>query len=168
MASVPRRDRERGGEPVVPSLLDRLIDDAPDRPADRTAPTVRDVRASVRRDLENLLNTRMVRREGVDAHEQLRQSILTYGLPDFSAIQLGVAEHKESLRQAVQTTIERFEPRLRRVSVQLLDIGDDRERVLHLRISAVLMMEPEPVPLHLDSRVHAADRMLRLRERHHG
>ena len=168
MASIRRRGQDGSTEPVVPSLLDRLLDDAPDRVADDAAPTVQDVRASVRRDLENLLNTRMIRQDGTAPHEELAQSIITYGLPDFSAIQLGVTEHKENLRRAVQTTIERFEPRLRRVSVELLDIGDDLERVLHLRISAVLMMEPEPVPLHLDSRIHAADRMLKLRERRHG
>ena len=51
----------RDDQPLVPSVLDRLLDDEPqnthETPKSRNQ-VLRDLKQSVRRDLENLLNTR--------------------------------------------------------------------------------------------------------------
>lgn len=159
--------------PVLPSLLDRLIDEEPGKHLESVrspAEMLQEMRAAVRRDLENLLNTRLFREVDAKAYPQLETSLANYGLPDFSTVQLGAPEHRENLREIIRGTIERFETRLRRVSVELLDAGDEgeRERRLHLQISALLMVEPDPIPLLFDSRIHALDRMVRLREKRHG
>jgi len=52
---------ERRTDEIVPSLLDRLIDDDPDQPQEPAARRFQDMRAfeaSVAHDLESLLNTR--------------------------------------------------------------------------------------------------------------
>lgn len=157
--------------PVLPSLLDRLIDDDPDQPLDRThsAPTLlRDIKINLRRDLEWLLNTRLYRPQHFDSYPELRRSLVAYGLPDFSTVQLGSEEHREEFRAIIQATIERLEPRLRRVQVDISPAGEAHERTLYLRINAVLMIEPDPVPLLFDSRIRGLDRTVQLQELRHG
>jgi len=156
---------------IVPSLLDRLIDEDPGQALEIVPlPAVRleQVKAAVRRDLENLLNTRLYRRVPLDAYPELARSVVNYGLPDFSTVLLGSAEHREHFRRTVQATIERFETRLRRVQVTLAPTAEEYQRSLHLKISALLMIEPAPVPLLFDSRVRAHDREVKLRELRHG
>ncbi|MEX0731279.1 MAG: type VI secretion system baseplate subunit TssE [Aquisalimonadaceae bacterium] len=164
--------RIRSQQPVLPSLLDRLIDDDPDQTEDgaQSSPALlQGIRAGVRRDLENLLNTRLYRQSAAIApYPELTKSVLSYGLPDFSTVQLGSEEHRERLRAMIQNTIERFESRLRRVSVDIVDTGEEQDRTLYLKITALLLVEPDPVPLLFDSRIHALDRMVRLRELRHG
>ncbi|MGH1485300.1 MAG: type VI secretion system baseplate subunit TssE [Cellvibrionaceae bacterium] len=163
--------RVKTDQPALPSLLDRLIDEDPDSYI--TAPKtygvlLSDIKASIRRDLECLLNTRLYRQEVPEKFEELDVSIVNYGLPDFSVIQLGSDEGKEKFRNKVQHIIEKFEPRFRRVVVELEQIGEEYERTLYLKISAVLMIDPDPIPLLFDSRVKTMDKAVRLREINHG
>lgn len=161
----------RSQSPILPSLLDRLIDDEPEQPLERarSAPALlQDIKANLRRDLEWLLNTRLYRPQHFDNHPELRQSLIAYGLPDFSTVQLGSEEHCEEFRTIIQATIERLEPRLRRVQVEISPAGEAHERTLYLRINATLLVEPDPVPLLFDSRIRALDRAVRLQELRHG
>ena len=53
--------RAQPNQPLVPSVLDRLLDDNPgakSEPPQSRHQVLRDLKQSVRRDLENLLNTR--------------------------------------------------------------------------------------------------------------
>jgi hypothetical protein len=52
--------------------------------------------------------------------------------------------------------------------VTLAPAAEEYQRSLHLKISALLMIEPAPVPLLFDSRVRAHDREVKLRELRHG
>lgn len=158
-------------QPVLPSLLDRLIDEDPDniQPTKKAYGVVlRDIKQSIRRDLEALLNTRLYRDETPDSLSELTVSLVSYGLPDFSVLQLGAEEGKEEFRLRVQTIIETFEPRFKQVYVELEQAGEDYERTLYMRISAVLMVEPDPIPLLFDSRIKTIDKAVRLREVNHG
>src|SRR6056297_895978 len=68
------------------SLLDRLLDDEPDRQQDdpRTEEQVlRAIQRAVRRDVEDLLNTRYRCEEWPPQHDRLSDSLINYGLPDF-------------------------------------------------------------------------------------
>jgi type VI secretion system protein ImpF len=163
--------RIKADQPALPSLLDRLIDEDPDSYI--TVPKsygvlLSDIKSSIRRDLECLLNTRLYRKELPEKFSELDVSVVNYGLPDFSVIQLGSDEGKEKFRLRVQSIIEKFEPRFRRVMVELEQIGEEYERTLYLKISAVLMIEPDPIPLLFDSRVKTMDKTVRLREINHG
>lgn len=163
--------RVRAQQPVLPSLLDRLLDDAPEdrhEPPKATTQLLADFKGGVRRDLENLLNTRLYRQQAIEPYSELARSVVNYGLPDFSTVLMGSAEHREEFRRIIQDTITRFEPRLKRVRVDVTQNEEDRDRTLYLRITALLLVEPDPVPLLFDSRLRALDRVVKLRELRHG
>ena len=135
----------RAHETVRESVLDRLLDDAPDQ--HRDPPVTRDelmrrVLASVRRDLEWLLGTRLTWvDEDLAGTEHASRSIVTYGLQDFSHENIGNADAQQRLRRAIEQAILVFEPRLARVKVTC-EGGEALDRALRFRIEAVLHVEP--------------------------
>jgi type VI secretion system protein ImpF len=139
---------------LVPSILDRLIDDQPTvsrEPADNRQQTVRELEMAVARDLEALLNTRQETMEELPSeYQELNRSLLTYGLPDFSAQSFAVEEDCNRVLRSVERTIARFEPRLQRVRVQL-DAPRNQDRGLRFRIEALLRVEPSPEPVTFDA-----------------
>src|SRR5690242_11708760 len=65
------------------SILDRLIDEAPDRAVDPPmsfVDQVRDVREAIRRDLEALLNTRRCPATPPAALTELKDALVSYGV----------------------------------------------------------------------------------------
>ncbi len=144
----------RKDDPLAPSVLDRLIDYDPDaklEPAANRAQLLRDLKASVRRDVENLLNTRW-RCVGWPADlDELDTSLANYGIPDFTGANLGSQGHRGDFVRIIQDTLRRFEPRLQKIHVHLQDNLDQEDRTMRFRIDAVLMAEPEPEPVVFDS-----------------
>jgi type VI secretion system protein ImpF len=69
----------------------------------------------VLRDLEALLNTRQIREPTLMADEELSQSILTYGLPDFVSAESLSSQQRMEIGTAIRQVVERFEPRLKEV-----------------------------------------------------
>jgi type VI secretion system protein ImpF len=133
-----------------PSLLDRLLDDAPRNPHD--VPTnanqaLTAVREAVRRDLENLLNTRSrpVSRE----FESLQDSLVHYGIPDWFAYE-GPAG-RDAIGELIRLAIQRCEPRLRDIKVEALADRAGAEEPLRFRIVATLHIEPWSAPIVFDS-----------------
>jgi type VI secretion system protein ImpF len=156
--SVPDWTR-RGGGPtetrVQQSVLDRLMDDAPDEVSDRppsAAEAMVALRRAVTRDLEALLNARRRWRSSPPAFAELPTSLLGYGIPDFSAGAFNNPKRREQLRAEIEVTIRRFEPRFQQVQVTLLP-GDALEPTLRLRIDALLRAEPLPEPIVFDTTV---------------
>ncbi len=144
---------------LTPSVLDRLIDHEPDRseePEWAQAQGVFELRDTVKRDLESLLNSRQTRPELADNTDELATSMLTYGLPDFTSTGGGGIDEHEMLRLSVERTIERFEPRLKHVDVIVVPPKSPFERSLHLTISAMLWIDPEPIPISFDTVVQTA------------
>jgi type VI secretion system protein ImpF len=149
-----------GHQTLVVSILDRLVDADPGRRSGESADppaTLAAVRASVKRDLEWLLNCK---RSPADLPEDLRHlqvSALTYGLPDFTASSLNDQSHRDRLRRAIEQAIARFEPRLSRVRVSLVrEPGIDRN--LRFQIDAMLRADPAPVAVTFDSTLELATR----------
>lgn len=145
--------------PLQPSILDRLIDLEPDisREAPRSrAQTLRDLKASVRRDLEDLLNTRCRATGWPIELEELRASLVAYGIPDFTGMNLAPARQREAFRLMLEDAIRQFEPRFARVHVQLLDNSDLGDRSLRFRIDALLKVDPAPEPVAFDSSLEPA------------
>jgi type VI secretion system protein ImpF len=146
--------RVRPNQPLVPSVLDRLLDDAPD--TTREAPAsrhqvLREMKMAVRRDLQNLLNTR-IRCLVVPAHcKELGQSLINYGIPDISGAELGTAQDREEFCKLLQIIIRQFEPRFQKVTVAPAPSGDPNDRTFRFRIDALLMAEPAPEPVVFDS-----------------
>ena len=141
-------------QPLLPSVLDRLLDDDPaairDPPRSRHQ-ILRELKQSVRRDLENLLNTRQ-RCLPVPAHlAELKQSLVNYGTPDFTAGSMGALKDRQDFARVLQAIITQYEPRFKSVKVALVDAAEPLDRTLRFRIDALLKADPAPEPVVFDS-----------------
>lgn len=132
---------------LLPSILDRLLDDEPEV-TQETIPdrfqNLHQLKHAVTRDLEALFNTRQ---ELLDAPpEELREvqgSLLTYGLPDFTACSLLNPDDRILIQHALEQAIVTFEPRLARVHVTV-DNPNPHDQALRFHIEAFLHVEPAP------------------------
>jgi type VI secretion system protein ImpF len=129
---------------LTPSLLDRLfdLDDAGSGAARRPFQSISELRGAVRRDLENLLNTRWRCVRQAEIGDGLASSLVNYGLPDFCGGNLQAAQDPEVVFQQIIDAIERFEPRLKKVRVVPLQDEPSVDRTLRFQIEAVLHVEP--------------------------
>ena len=140
--------------PLVPSILDRLLDEDPDTQQDTVktrSQVLREMKQSVRRDLEHLLNTRINWQEYSDQLEELTCSLVNYGLPDFSSANLATSTNRKQFTQLIEETIRRYETRFKYVSVSLLTNSEPLDRTMRLKIDAMLYAEPEPEPITFNS-----------------
>jgi type VI secretion system protein ImpF len=141
---------------LIPSLLDRLIDDAPEKKAELREARVLSIsqlRNCVLRDLSWLLNA--VHLEAVadlEPYPEIRRSVLNYGLPSLSgrvATGFSIKDTERAIRQAIID----FEPRLIPDSVMIKSDSDtkklDMHNVVSFRIEAQLWAQPAPVELTL-------------------
>lgn len=143
-------------QPLQMSILDRLIDDNPghkDRNRNQRGFNLTALRQSVRRDLENLLNSRVQWHTWPESFQELELSLLNYGLPDFSVMVVDSTEGREQLCRAVENTIRRFEPRFVDVEVSIPESNNTIDRIMRLRIQALLYADPEPEHIMFDSEV---------------
>ncbi|MCC5853767.1 MAG: type VI secretion system baseplate subunit TssE [Alkalimonas sp.] len=157
----------RNKQPLQQSLLDRLIDEAPGEKESkrvRRGFDLRALRASVRRDLQNLLNTRVQWNIWPKEFTELPQSLMNYGLPDFSVMVVDSQHGREQLCKTVELAIRRFEPRFVDVEVLPLEPRNEVERVVRLRIQALLHADPEPEHVLFDSEVEPVNLGLRILE----
>lgn len=138
--------RDDSHDLFVPTILDRLI--APE--AFDGGPSLgfrlNNVIESVRRDLEDLLNTRQSHQGLSKAFVQLNDSIVAYGLPDFSAVDSTKEKARGQVGELVEAIVHRFEPRLRDVHAVPYEVaGDDRNKpTVRVHIEARLYIEPYP------------------------
>ena len=140
------------------SILDRLLDEGDGRPS------VAHLRQAVRRDLEALLNARRSWLPHDKGLEELATSVLGYGLPDFTVMELSTEEGRQWLCKEVERTITRFEPRLTRVKVATTSSDTPLDRLLRLRIDAVLLVDPVPQPVAFDSELEPVSLSVTLKE----
>lgn len=135
---------------VQQSLLERLTDREPKTPADPPttfAASVRALKASLRRDIEWLLNSRRIKDLPPEPYEQLRRSLYVYGLPDISSMSKDSAKARLQLLRQVEETLADFEPRLAGVRVKLVEAeaeGDASRRELRFIIEGLIRMDPSP------------------------
>ena len=134
-----------GGRTIVASMLDRLLDDDPQKSVEtprNNAQALREIKAAVRRDLENLLNTRARCLSWPPTLEELPASLVNYGLPDFTNTYARAIEDPDMFVNVVKFAIEQFEPRLRDVRVELVQSNVATDRALRFKIDATLYVEP--------------------------
>jgi type VI secretion system protein ImpF len=150
------KSRVREDQPLVPSVFDRLLDDDPDNSRETAASRrqiLRELKQSVSRDLENLLNTRQRWGEWPEPLAELEHSLVNYGIPDFTGVNMSVASERERLRSIIQRVIEQFEPRFQSVRVRLVDNAESFDRTLRFRIDGLLKVDPAPEPVVFDSQL---------------
>jgi len=151
-----------GRRPLLGSVLDRLLDPGPEREASRRE-SLAALRASVRRDLEALLNTRRRCLDWPADAAELNTSLLAFGVPDFTGTDLATVAAQDAYCRMIERTIRRFEPRLLSVEVARVANADPLDPTLRFRISALMHAEPAPEPLVLDSSLDPATRSLFVR-----
>ena len=138
---------------LLPSLLDRLLDDHPEEsrePAWREVQVVRLLKTSLCRDLQNLLNASRVLSVIPERYAALKTSLLNYGLPDLQSIEVREDHDLGHLCRLIEESSQAFEPRLQGVRVRPVVDADDKkpiDRRVRFEIEAVLVVEPlrEPV-----------------------
>ena len=147
---MPTTEREG---PVTLSVLDRLIDQEPERklePPLTRAQSLRELKAALRRDLEWLLNTRRTIEESPASLKELERSLYNYGLPDVSSLYLRSSNDQGTLLKAIRVAINYFEPRLLNIKVTLEPAADDT-RVIRFGIEGLLRMDPAPEHVFFDT-----------------
>jgi type VI secretion system protein ImpF len=126
----------------VPGLLDRLMGEAGSAP--RLG--IEQLKDSLARDLEALLNTRLGFPPGrFDACPAARSSILNYGLVDFAGFCPSSSEDRAAICASLKDAIERHEPRLKNVSASLEREAGNVNRlnfVIHATLQVADGLEP--------------------------
>ena len=133
--------------------MDRLVDHEPGvshEPVQYRLLSIGQIKASVIRDLENLLNARRQILPPPVAYREVNNSLFVYGLRDFTSQNPKSVPVRQQLRQDVEKTISRFEPRLRNVTVHL-ETPTQKERNLRFRINGLLVVEPLAEPVTFDT-----------------
>ncbi len=140
------------------SLLDRLIDNEPELsvevPLDENQ-RLRIMQFAIRRDLQNLLNTRYRVIAWPPELTELDDSLINYGIPDFTASSLNAAEDTEVLIKAIRVAIGFFEPRLADVQIERVE-HDFVDRTFRFRIEAMLLIEEKKHHVQFDSTLESS------------
>ncbi|WP_288378257.1 type VI secretion system baseplate subunit TssE [uncultured Massilia sp.] len=137
----------------TPGLFDRLLG-LPNRGSarhDAQRLTAEELKDTVARDLEALLNTRSSIPEGaLEAYPECSRSMVTYGLNDFADRCLSSPTDRADICASIENTISRHEPRLRNVRASL-DLQGDSVNRLNFSITAVLVASTAQEPVNFDA-----------------
>lgn len=150
-----------------PSILDRLLDDEPHNKVEVDAgreQKIVQLRNSVRRDLETLLNTRYRVVEPPEELEQLELSLLNYGLPDLATVNTLNLKKKNEFVKSLEKLLKDFEPRFKSVKVNFKKNGDKKDRTLRFSIDATLYADPFPEVVVFDSILEPVTRTVNVEE----
>jgi type VI secretion system lysozyme-like protein len=124
-------------------LFDRLVDAAPREPIEQEVfryLTPEGLRASVRRELERLLDTRRPI-SLTDALNEDQLTVLEYGVPDYSSLNPNDLDECALFALAVRKAIAAFEPRLRNPAVEAKH-STERLGSLRLQIRGTIRLGP--------------------------
>jgi type VI secretion system protein ImpF len=140
---------------VTQSVLDRLIDNEVESQSEAgmtRAQSVRALKASLRRDLEWLLNTRRTPEDAGEEYPEVSRSLYNYGFPDFSTFSFANVRDRQRLLRTLEATIRTYEPRLEAVRVVPVESGSDEvQRMVRFQIEGLLKMDPAPEQVAFDT-----------------
>lgn len=134
---------------LLPTLFDRLCDNAPHQKHDRdVSVTPVQLKEILRRDLSFLLNT-ISHDDDIDArrYPHAASSVLNYGLPPLAGSFM--CGHKwDEIRRAILQAIIRFEPRLKASTIQIAPLQDETRQGCHntlqFEIRGQILTQPWP------------------------
>ena len=133
-----------------PSFFDKIFDDQPVGAARRRL-SLEQLKDSVARDLESLLNTRVVFDPAMAEFFPLTaRSVAGFGLADFAGHSLANVHHRRSICSSIEAAIAAHEPRLREVRVEL-ELQRKTINALYFSINAVLVVRPAQEPVSFDA-----------------
>lgn len=140
----------------APSLLDKLLATRADAAVRGTTPRlgVEQVKESVARDIETLLNAR----PGFEAADLAGQplaarSLLTFGLTDIASLSVASDRDRHRITEAIRRALADHEPRLTQVEVTVHDSAEVGGG-LRFAIRAKLRLTPSTEPVAFDAVLH--------------
>lgn len=139
---------------IARSVLDRLLDANPDAaqdPPQSLAEQIRDIRESIRRDLEALLNTRCCPLSPPATLGELKDALVSFGVESILSANLATEEAKTRLARAIEQRVALFETRLSNVRVAILRTQGGGARALRLRIEATFRLHEGMPSVHFES-----------------
>ncbi len=147
MAELTQKER------LQPSLLDRLVDDEPDKTVesrDKRVLSLRQLRSAVLRDLGWLMNTsRLDALEDLEPYPEVRRSVLNFGIPDLTGHTASSIDTKD-LERVLRQSILDYEPRLLRDTLRIkLVINEDQMNHNAMTFNIEAQLWAQPAPLHI-------------------
>ena len=137
-------------EKLMPTLLDRLTDQAPDKLLERQDERIinmRSLKHSVQRDLEWLFNTiQLASSCNLAGYPEIQSSVLNFGIMDINSISSTVKSALE-VEYALRQAILKFEPRILpdSLTVQVLSFNKiDCKRRIDFQIEGQVWAQPMP------------------------
>lgn len=130
---------------MMPSVIDRIIDPGSLGTSARPGFSVEDLVASVRRDVEDLLNTRQNQDRTIDGFPLLAGSVYRFGLPEMVSMRASSPEDRQKIGRVLEKVISQHEPRLSNIKAVLVgDTKDTKHGTVNFRIEARLRLDPAP------------------------
>ncbi|MCK4707480.1 MAG: type VI secretion system baseplate subunit TssE [Gammaproteobacteria bacterium] len=154
-----------------PSILDRLLDNDPNTAIEIDTDQhqkLKQLRQSVRRDLESLLNTRFRMIQPDSDLVEVNKSILNYGLPDLATVNISDKDKRKEFIQHLESILIEFEPRFKSIKISYQENSDSLDRTLRFRIDATLYADPSPEVVIFDSVLEPVTRTVNVIEAGHG
>ncbi|ATE59939.1 type VI secretion system baseplate subunit TssE [Thauera sinica] len=150
----PRRPQAH----LLPTLLDRLVDEEPAKQSEapeRYAVSQKRMREIVQRDLSWLLNATSLEDElDRGRHPAAASSVVNYGVPPFAG-KFMTERNWSDIEKIIRGAIRDFEPRLIPESVQVVPLveagGDHHYNVLLFEIRGLIHMQPYPAEFMVQS-----------------
>jgi len=117
-----------------------------------------DLKDSISRDIEWLLNTRQYSTAPKKSYEELQASLYEYGLKDLTSEGFSIEKLTNLLQDDIQKTLETFEPRLSDIQVDFVDPRkgpnkkeSNTEFLIRFSITAILKVQPKYKPVYFDT-----------------
>ena len=149
---------------LLAPVFDRLQGSGKHTTSRQTHQIIRQLRESVRRDLEHLFNTRYRCVSAPANCSALEESLVNFGLPDLSSINLGAANERKKFCRQVEKAILIYEPRIKSVKVEGVTDIDPTDPAIRFRIEALLHANPVPEVIVFDSALNPVDRSVDISE----
>lgn len=146
---------------ITHSLLDRLIDDEPERaiePAESDAQALERYKVGLRRDLEALLNAKRPDLPGFQLYPEVGETVIGFGIADISTEDLATSGARDRVRRMVAQAIRIHESRLTDIDVEIDD--GPTSTGIRLRISAQLSLTRGKDTVVYEAAVRPGDRAI--------
>ncbi len=152
---------------LTPSIFDRLLDYNPSSNTEgqvSRGQVIKELRESVRRDLEFLLNSRRPCISLPKKWQQLEDTVINYGIPDYTGVNLDVDDERVKFASLIERIILKNETRLKSVKITVIDESESMDRTFHFRIDGILKVEPAVKPVVFDSIMEPVSRTFEVKD----
>ena len=137
----PHIDPSQG---LMPSILDRLVDPLSAGTDARRGYSLQQMLEMIRRDLEDLLNTRQTNMGLPPQLTRVAKSIMSYGLPDLTTFTVTSIAARQEMARKLESIIAYHEPRLKDVRVIISDVEEVNRPAIRCRIEGRFALDPAP------------------------